>query len=43
MDNEWVFDLRDKEIVFTGGFEGYSKADLANVAQSLGAGRVKGG
>lgn len=42
MTNEWVYDLQGKEVVFTGKFEGYVKADLAKIARDLGARNVAG-
>lgn len=42
MANEWVYDLKGKEVVFTGKFDGYVKEDLAKIARSLGAGNVTG-
>jgi NAD-dependent DNA ligase len=37
MTSEWVYDLKGKEVVFTGKFGGYVKADLAKIARNLGA------
>jgi hypothetical protein len=42
MTSEWVYDLNDKEVVFTGNFDGYVKADLAKIARDLGARNVSG-
>lgn len=42
MANEWVYDLKGKEVVFTGKFDGYVKADLAKIARHLGARNVSG-
>jgi hypothetical protein len=42
MASEWVYDLRGKEVVFTGGFDGYIKAELAKIARDLGARNVSG-
>jgi NAD-dependent DNA ligase len=42
MANEWVYDLKGKEVVFTGKFDGYIKDELAEIAKSLGAGNVTG-
>ncbi|WP_275778139.1 hypothetical protein [Paenarthrobacter sp. Y-19] len=42
MTSEWVFDLKGKEVVFTGAIPGYSEAELTAMAvNSLGASRVK--
>jgi hypothetical protein len=41
MANEWVYDLKGKEVVFTGKIEGYSEAELTEIALKMGAGRVK--
>lgn len=42
MGSEWVYDLRGKEVVFTGAIPDYSEADLTEIAiNSLGASRVK--
>lgn len=41
MANEWVYDLRGKEVVFTGKIEGYSEAELTEIALKMGASRVK--
>lgn len=42
MASEWVYDLRGKEIVFTGKIEDFIKDELAKIARSLGAGNVGG-
>ncbi len=42
MTNEWVYDLKGKEVVFTGKFDGYTKDDLAKIAKNLGARNVSG-
>jgi hypothetical protein len=42
MTSEWVYDLRGKEVVFTGKFDGYVKAELAKIAGDLGARNVSG-
>jgi hypothetical protein len=42
MTNEWVYDLRGKELVFTGKVGGYIKDDLAKIARQLGARHVGG-
>lgn len=42
MTSEWVYDLKGKEVVFTGNFDGYVKADLAKIARDLGARNVSG-
>ncbi|MHA7297710.1 BRCT domain-containing protein [Pseudarthrobacter sp. MDT3-1] len=41
MASEWVYDLRGKEIVFTGKFEGFNEVELTKIAEGLGASRVK--
>lgn len=41
MASEWVYDLRGKEIVFTGKFDGYSETELTEIALKMGASRVK--
>lgn len=41
MTSDWVYDLRGKEVVFTGGFAGYSEVELTKIAERLGASRVK--
>jgi hypothetical protein len=41
MASEWVYDLRGKEVVFTGAIEGYSEAELTEIALKMGAIRVK--
>lgn len=42
MTSEWVYDLRGKEIVFTGAIADYSEAALTEIAvNALGASRVK--
>jgi hypothetical protein len=41
MGSEWVFDLKGKEVVFTGDIDGYPEEDLVEIALRLGASRVK--
>lgn len=42
MTSDWVYDLRGKEVVFTGAIPDYSEAELTAIAvNSLGASRVK--
>ncbi|MDQ1058058.1 hypothetical protein QFZ23_001959 [Arthrobacter globiformis] len=41
MASEWVYDLRGKEVVFTGKIEGYSEAELTEIDLKMGAARVK--
>lgn len=41
MTSEWVYDLRGKEVVFTGKIEDYSEAELTEIALKMGAARVK--
>lgn len=42
MTSDWVYDLRGKEVVFTGAIRDYSEAELTAIAvNSLGASRVK--
>jgi hypothetical protein len=41
MESEWVYDLRGKEVVFTGNIKGYSEAELTEIALKMGASRVK--
>lgn len=42
MTSEWVHDLKGKEVVFTGKFDGCVKVDLAKIARNLGAKNVSG-
>lgn len=42
MNNDWVFDIKDKEVVFTGRIEGYTEKQLTKIAFDLGARAVKG-
>ncbi|MFJ5695971.1 BRCT domain-containing protein [Arthrobacter sp. NPDC093125] len=41
MTSEWVYDLRGKEVVFTGKFESFNEVELTKIAERLGASRVK--
>lgn len=41
MGNEWVYDLKGKEVVFTGRVESYSEPELTEIALKMGAARVK--
>ncbi len=40
MTERWLYDLLDKEVVFTGDNEGYEEWELAELARRLGARRV---
>ena len=40
VDAGWLYDLKGKEVVFTGAFDGYDERDLSRLAIRLGARRV---
>ncbi len=41
MTNEWVYDLKGKEVAFTRKIDGYIKDDLSKIARKLGARNVR--